>query len=332
MKKLLFKIYKLFVEINENTKKRRLQPFGLKVAGIHATILSVFIAIISAYIFVSFIILKDLEKNVLEEAEKINLVQFARCGYGLEKDELPRIKTFKDLWNQVCCLIFLMDCKQQTPELLESISSYCIIPEDTDKCAKKFFVLLYHLNNKYPFPVETTLKLGDWPMHGPKAIHFEGIEKVQDWLIALNNHLYALRLIDNQMVVMGTPDKMLKTLYDKNKELIENKNIKRLKYLGGHEYNPYTLFNNFFKNKKMAEHVLISTYHQLQRYEKFKANIFSMPLMVIIMIFGILAFLAGILWPILHNNYNYYLANLLPISFYVIVVTVLVYKLFGFFY
>jgi len=330
MKKVLNKIHKLLVDFNENSAKKRLHPLGINLAGIHATILALFIAIIAAYIFVSFIILKDLEKNVLEEAEKINLVQFAQCGYGFKKDELPRVETFKDLWHQVVCLNFLMDCTQQTPELLESISSYCIIPEDIDKCAEKFFALLYHLNNKNPFPVETTLKLGEWPLHGPKAIHFEGVKKVKDWLIALNNHLYALKLIDTQMVVMGTPDEMLKTLYDKNKELIENKNIKRLKYLGGDEYNPYTLFDNFFKNKKIAEHVLISTYHQLQRYEKIKAKNLPKSLMIIIVVTGTLAFLAGVVWPIFHKNYNYYIANLLPILFYIIVVTALSYKLFDF--
>jgi hypothetical protein len=73
MRILLKKISKDLAKINKDiANKPSISPW-LNVAAIHSTLLALTIAIISAYLFISFINLKEIESSVLEEAEKINL-------------------------------------------------------------------------------------------------------------------------------------------------------------------------------------------------------------------------------------------------------------------
>jgi hypothetical protein len=70
MRILLKKISKDLAKINKDiANKPSISPW-LNVAAIHSTLLALTIAIISAYLFISFINLKEIESSVLEEAEK----------------------------------------------------------------------------------------------------------------------------------------------------------------------------------------------------------------------------------------------------------------------
>ena len=82
----------------EIANKPSVSPW-LKVAAIHSTLLALTIAIISAYLFISFINLKEFERGVLDEAEKINEVQFAHSMYKPDENEFKPINNFGILWD-----------------------------------------------------------------------------------------------------------------------------------------------------------------------------------------------------------------------------------------
>ena len=119
-------------------------------------------------------------------------------------------------------------------------------------------------------------------------------------------------------------------LYEKNKEMIDSMLATSKFLLGRLEGNPRRLMQNFYECNIKAQNIYIKTYHQLQRYNKYKANIFSIRTSILIYSWGILSFLFGILWPIFGKKCNYYILNIVPISFYIAVILIAVFMTKGF--
>ena len=299
----------------------------LKIAAIHATLLSLTIAIISAYLFISFINLKELERGVLEEAEKINKVQFAHSMYKPEKNEFRPIDNFGVLWDLHTYLEYLGN-SMISPRTIKLDSGSYEIPKNVIDRAEKFFRLLYYISDRYPFPFETKVEIVEnRPLWGPKTIHFEGIKDVEIWLSNLDEYLYTINATLRVMTLFPNRfNQFFDKLYEKNKKMIESKFL-----LGRLEGNPRKLMQNFYECNIKAQDVFIKTYHQLQRYNKYKGNIFSMRTSILIYSWGILSFVFGILWPIFGKKYNYYISNTVPISFYFAVIIIAGYKMYSFF-
>jgi len=324
---------KISIDLSKINKYNAIKPSispWLNIAAIHSTMLALIIAIISAYIFLSFINLKEIESSVLEEAEKINDVHFTSSIYRPQKDEFKSIENFNVLWDLSATYLWQLGDSVIPHGPIKLDSGTYEIPEDLSDRAEKFFRLLYYLTDRYPFPHENDVKTvnnrSPWAWT-PKSMHFEDIKEVETWLSDLNDNLYSFQVTLNKIILF--PDRLSKSfdkLYEKNKDLINKKHL-----IGKVEANPKELIRNFFENNYKAQNIYIMTYHQLQRYYKYKDNILSLHSSVIIFIFGILSFFAGVLWPIFNIKYNYFVSNIIPTTFYVVVLIVVGYKAYQFF-
>lgn len=326
MYRLLAKIYKDVGEINKRMADKPSTSPWLNVAAIHSTLLALTFAIISAYLFISFINLKELERSVLEESEKINEVQFAHSMYKPNKDEFIPIDSFGVLWDlSVTYSQYLLD-SEISPRTIKLDSGSYEIPENPADRVEKFFRLLYYINNRYPLPFESKVEIiENRPIWRPRSLHFEGTKDVENWLKDLNQHLYALQVFQRTFTTFPSRfSKFFNILYEKNELLINMKGI-------NWEGNPTKLLINFFECNIKAQNVYIKTYHQIQRYNKYKASIFSIRTSIIIYAWGILSLFTGILWPIYGKKYNYFISNLVPISFYFAVIFIAGYKMYSFF-
>ena len=300
----------------------------LNIAAIHSTLLSLTIAIISAYLFISFINLKELERGVLEEAEKINEVQFAHSMYEPKNDEFIPIDNFGVLWDLSATYLQMLGDSMISSRTIKLDSGSYEIPKNIIDRAEKFFRLLHYISNRHPFPFETKVEIVEnRPFWGPKTIHFAGIKDVEIWLSTLNEYLYTFSVTLRTMTLFPNRfNQFFDKLYEKNKKMIDSKFV-----LGRLEGNPRKLMQNFYECNIKAQDVFIKTYHQLQRYNKYKGNILSIRTSILIYSWGILSFFFGILWPIFGKKYNYYISNMVPISFYFAVIFIAGYKMYSFF-
>lgn len=184
------------------------------------------------------------------------------------------------------------------------------------------------VSDRYPFPHGNKVEIVEnRPLWGPKSMHFEGIKEVETWLSDLNQNLYTFQVIQKKFVLF--PNRFARSfdkLYEKNEKLINHKFL-----IGKVEANPKELISNFFECNYKAQNVYIRTYHQLQRYYKYNANILSLHSSIIIFICGIISFFAGVLWPIFNIKYNYFVSNLVPTIFYIVVIFIAGYKAYLFF-
>ena len=155
---LLKKISMDLAKINKYIANKPSTSPWLNVAAIHSTLLALTIAIISAYLFISFVNLKELERGVLEEAERINEVQFTRSIYKPKEDEFKPIENSGVLWDSVTYLWILGDSVTR-PGSIKLDSGYYEIPENIVDRAEKFFRLLYYITNRYPFPYEDKIEI-----------------------------------------------------------------------------------------------------------------------------------------------------------------------------
>ena len=326
---LLGKIYKEVKKINKGmVVKRSTSPY-IEVAAIHSTLLSLVVAIVSAYLFISFINLKELEREVLEEAEKINNVHLVQSFYQPAKDEFPPVDNNSVLWDLSVTYSHYLLMKHYSPEPLKLDSGAYEIPKDPADRVEKFFKLLWYINNRYPFPHGGNMELKEnQVLFHPDAMHFQDIEEVEKWIDDLNHHLYVLeafikpiRLIPDNFNISNLFD----MLYKKHKK---NINREALYFIEG---NPTKLFNNFIAFKSKAENVFVKTFHQLERYKKYKTNAFSIRILLLIYFWGMFSFFLGILWPIYGKKYNYLISNIVPISFYITIIIIAGYKMFSFF-
>lgn len=118
----------------------------LNVAAIHSTLLALTIAIIFAYLFISFINLKEIERGVLEEAERINEVQFAHSIYKPKEDEFKPIENFGVLWDLSATYLSELGDSVIRPGSIKLDSGNYEIPENIVDRAEKIFRLLYYIS------------------------------------------------------------------------------------------------------------------------------------------------------------------------------------------
>jgi hypothetical protein len=291
-------------------------------------LLALTIAIISAYLFISFINLKEFEREVIEEAEKINEVKIAASLYQPAKEEFPPIDNNKVLWDLAVTYSEYLLMKHYRPEPLKLDSGSYEIPKEPVDRVEKFFKLLYYINHRYPFPHGNNVKLQDnLILFKPDFLHFEDIEAVEKWLDDLNHHLYVLDTFFKTILLIPEQfdlSNLFDMLYKKNEVVINHINP----YIEG---NPTKLFNDYIEFKNKAQILFLKTFHKLELYKKYKANIFSIRTLIFIYSWGILSFFLGILWPIFGKKYNYIISNIVPICFYLTVIIIAGYKMYLFF-
>ena len=86
--------------LNKEKNVKHYQNGQLSIAGIHATILSILIALISAYSFHVHSVIQEMELEVINTAHKINKIPFLRYAYlppydfSLPKDANETIEKF----------------------------------------------------------------------------------------------------------------------------------------------------------------------------------------------------------------------------------------------
>jgi hypothetical protein len=329
---LASKIYKSLLRIDEKLSKIEGAPSPTAVAGVNGTILAIFIAIVSTYTIFNYNLIQKMEMETLLSAEKINQVQFARNFYrpaSNEPNEFSTPENFEDLWKLTTCLAILVSDQFLNPDLFEKIESYCPFPKNLTDRAEKALQLMHFITSNYPFPsVERAVTPTDATQeeirdksiqarYEPRAIYFQSIGEVRQWLHDLTEMIYSISPVRSFISTSRESNIIFDSLVEKNKELIKKyKSSPGLRMLGNPD--PYYLINDFLKNIQKATNILISTKHYLKRVDKFREGRPSKHLIRIGTVLLGIVFVLGVLYPLAFSRPERRLYLWIPILFYIL--------------
>jgi len=256
----------------------------LFIAAIHATIITVFITVSSAYLLFLRGRLDELESFIYQEANKINRLRFANSlGLKIEdkyecSDDKTRLELAKILGNIAMTgtpRLGLFEEKNLSIEKKKEVGTEAIKIMDT-------------LSSYYPFPQRLIRgpKDGTHVANKPIRVKFTSIDDVIKW----RNDVYVLTTI-------------LLDLWDNHRErfldIIQPALEEHRKFFESRNIIPEVFVNTFFQNIREAHRIANSTEEKLMTWKAYqKRNEIKKPL-ITFLIFSIPVFLLGVFFPIL---------------------------------
>lgn len=149
---------------------------ALSIATVHATILSMIIAFITAYGFYFYGKKDDMETKIYAEAIKINDISFAI--YGLGGDENLLKMNNQELRNRLVKIVM--------SESFINFKTGDITTLNLSERGEEVYKIMLILSQRYPFPSTYKIKgnsiVGNFGITSPERVTFENINDVRKWL------------------------------------------------------------------------------------------------------------------------------------------------------
>lgn len=318
------------------------------IIAIHVPILSIFIVVFISFFINQKNILRNIENDVLEEAAEINKISFMRSvyypneGFGgradnvnkslkIERERLQILTKRENNVSQLSIPSTSADIKElfrylnflinpisisSTDDLNHSIGNNKFIPQDPSNRGEEILRVLNILGHSYLFP-ETPFDTDGIFKKGPyNKIYFGKINEVRNWLSELNEFVFQSKGFRYDIYHFKPVISYLKSLEERDKELIEKWENSRLLISFGN-INPDKLFNDFISNLKAVENVANSTQEQIVRFDKQKSYFPSKTKLTVLFFILGFSFLFGVISSLLSNKLPKYFYIHLPVIFYI---------------
>lgn len=298
--------------INKNIE--HYQSGQLPIAGIHATILGILIAIFSAYSFYVHNVIQEMELELINTAEKINKIPFLRYSYLPPDDfSLP-----KDSEERIKILVNIITLLSGNPHNAQ----YGIeIPENQADRAEKAFQLINIIAHRYPFPDTLRKTKGGWSIGPPEPLIFGNVNDVSNWHLDLSGILNTTKLfryLPNEFLSKNYLD-YFKSLERKKAELIQRaKNDRVLQIQGIIE--PKIIFSNFIEGLNKAEEVSLAIEYKLKKIDKYSNSHLSRNILRIVICLTLLIFFTSVIVPIIFKHANKIFWIYIPSIYYLIII------------
>lgn len=295
---------------------------GLGIAGIHATVLTILIGIISVYYIFTLDKIHEMEMEALREAEKINQVQFVRSYYGPTQDDFSKIKDPRNVEQliQLPISLFLVLSQAKGETNLHGVK-IPTVPADRAERALQIMNLLVH---RYPFPESISVNSS----FAPKPLLFKDRAEIAKWSDGLERLLGSMRLFIYMAPVFIGPqmDVYFKALSLRNKELIERGKTDPLLQVEGY-IDPYFILNDFTRNLQRADEINHSVKFCLDKVDTLERRFVSKKHMLIGIGLTFLAFFCGVILPLFTGRVMRVFLLWIPCCFYILAFCFLVYRL-----
>ena len=296
-----------------STTKNHYQTGQLSITGIHATVLSILIAFLTAYAFHVYNVIQDMELKVIDTAARINNIPFIRYSYLPPNDfSLP-----KDKEERTHIIIHIIKLLSSFPH--DGQTSY-EIPEDPADRAEKAMQLMNVIAHRYPFPEGLWKTDGGWNQERPHQIVFGNINDVVSWLIDLNEILRVTTFFRSM------PDTFLSRNYLRYFEALEKKKEALIQQARKDPFLPFmgtikprVIFGNFINGLNKAEIVALETEYKLNKMNKYtETHLSRNKVLFTILTTGIVFFLSVIV-PVVFRGANRIFWVYVPSVYYVII-------------
>jgi membrane-associated phospholipid phosphatase len=299
----------------------------LAIAGVHTTLIAVFVACLSAYMVFAYNTVQQAELKAIDEAERINSFIFLihQCPYGGPFEGAKQIDIFDR--DKLRDIITAIGGGHETSSLPRSINGR----------AHAALLAMRGLVSQYPFPIKFFKpKQGAFGSRGdPEPISFANLNEVRTWVDAMDvttgAFLYAMEFLGGRILAL------LKE-FGKSAEVSEERNtIMKSAVLG-----PMTLkkvergfgtyitldgldidlvYSDFLDRIKEARRIMISTQNYVRRADALRAGYPSKHRMYLVFFLAAMAFAFGVIYPLAEAKVRRVLALWLPFLIYALIVS-----------
>ena len=305
-------------------------PISLNIAGIHASILSIIIAVLSAYGLFFFGKLTELENRVLIEANQINQIRFDKVYIGPEKDITEDSKNpseLLDLLTKIVMGIPILDSKKDMFPLTDAQKGENVV----------YIMSTLLLFN--PFPQRASLdQEGGINIYEQKAIKFKNIQAVRQWLIDLQPIVSRITWLAT--VHKNKLQEIIESLSEKSRKVWkayqELLNVKPPESVTGgaqkdmeHQsryQDPVILVDAFLHYISLARNVAGSTMIALKEYDNYRNTRINKNFFVISLLLAGISFSCGVLLPVVYKNPPRFFITVIPFGFYALVFFYVIWK------
>ena len=283
----------------------------LGVAAIHATVLTLLIAGVSAYLIFTLSVVQSMEQETLKEAENINKVEFARSKYFPPHADFSMPNNIEDTIRHAKYAGILLSSAR-----LGLGDVFGEIPGDLGIRLEKTLQLLNVVVHRYPFPESLRKTKSGWQQGQTEYIYFESIASVRKWLDDLDNLASSLT-IGLFMILEGRHiEKYVSALKERKRD--DLKAWETLPYTRVTGYvDPSLLLSDFVDKFEKVQRIRAATHYYLERAEVFRQGRPSKIFITWGLIAAGLAFFSGVIVPLVFREARRLYLLWIPIAFYV---------------
>jgi len=263
---------------------------ALPIAGIHATILSIFVAVFSTYGIFVHSSLSQARKSVVQEANKADRIMNWSSSISVGTDEVCT-GTLAEDWEGIL---------HQLTEISDMNSKDLYLQK-----GEEVFCILYALHKKYPFAVTDEIGM---KTEGYHRFHFKNFNQVNTWVRDLEKVLLAVDTCEPKL------REILDYYYD---EITWGDHAKH--YID-------RLFSSCAEIEKYLQHMK----ELIAKASTYEFALFQKPLfMSLSIMFAGFVFFSGVVLPMISSKVNKIFVLWIPIAFYLSVFVYLFYRFIG---
>jgi hypothetical protein len=295
---------------------------ALVIAGIHATVLTILISITSAYYIFTQDKIREMEMQILWEAEKINQVKFVRTFYSPTPSEFskysdPKTDLTAFVWNLFSLYPDMTHAQNLIPEM-----EIPTLPADRAAKALKAMNFLVH---RYPFPESIGGSSNEVSLFDPKPLAFRDIAEVAKWVEDLAIAVDKIRTMP--VLIEKRINDCLSDLKSRNKEWDEEWEKDHVDRTIMGEIDPYIIYDNYIHNIQNAYEISRSVKFYLNRVEMLGSRFVPKAQIIMVIVFTFLVFFSGVILPLFTDRVLRVALLLIPCGFYILAFSFLVYRL-----
>ncbi|MBC8179177.1 MAG: hypothetical protein H8E19_17385 [Deltaproteobacteria bacterium] len=295
---------------------------AISIAAIHATILTILISFVSAYGIFKRTRIQEIENEIIDQAEKINLVKFEGSIYfpSNQMEDLNIKENIYQYADEIRDSIGVMPPGKPF-EINDSgeifFSSKEISLEEKSQEAKKALALMNIIFHYYPFPISYK-KLKDkrgWDVESPtEYIYFQNVGDVKQWLTDIKRVIKAFNWVFTWLPYAKYNSESLLALNEVEKKKMQNIgplpiDLRRI--------TPSSILKNYVQGYHSVKTVIKDTEYNLKRFNRLKRDFPKCTfLLSISAIF--LTFIIGVMLPMIKPNIDPFFLIWIPILFYII--------------
>jgi hypothetical protein len=298
------------------------QPESINIAGIHATLLAIMIACLSAYVLFRFENVITFQMRAIKEAEKINEINFITYLHG-------RLEQEDDVWNKNKMVQTLSDIMQGHDDRSLKIETR----------ATRALGIMSAIVNQYPFCnrfFKPKPEDGHFGSRGiPDPIIFGDSEDVRKWVKEIDD-------ITGSLISIWTINNYSENLvnimeeFSNTEMLISNKKtmtkmaamISDINIYTPVAIDPLSSCNDFFSKLIESRKIMNKAKYFIQQTDSFREKVSSVIFLCIALVMIGVIFIVGVIFPLTWPSVNSVYLLWIPFMFYGTVYLYLIFKIF----
>jgi len=277
------------------------------IAGIHATLLAIIVASLSAYtLFISKNV-QTVQQRAINEAGKINEIKFYRYSHGAVKQE--------EVWDKekMVKMLYKILWGHDDPSVKESEREF------------KALGIMNAIMSQYPF-CNRKFKTEDGHIAtrgDPEPIIFEDFKSVVNWANEIDDITLPLISVWDGIKdhIIGFFDRYSKREYVKTNIDFCLKNSREEKYFASDLFSkihcdPVSSCKDFFSKLIEARKIMETTKYYIKEAEAYKHKAIPVEIISIIFLIILLVFIVGVILPLSRPSVNTFWLLWLPFILY----------------